>query len=266
MIVIKYGGHAMSDTDGHFAEAVQATLDSGQECLIVHGGGPQIDTAMANEGIEPSFVGGFRFTTQDIFQIVERTLTGVVAPNVVAKLRSRGINAVGISGRDGGVLIARKLTTLVNEVEADLGLVGEVIRVDATYLQVALDAGFLPVLSPIAVLGDEVSEDSSVGLNVNADLAAGAIAGAFQADSLIILTDVPGIYSNWPDKSSLISTISVTELREMQNSFHDGMLPKVFACINAIESGTKSVRIIDGTNSESFGLALRGIGGTVVTP
>jgi acetylglutamate kinase len=184
---------------------------------------------------------------------------------VVAQLRSAGLNAVGLTGRDGGLLIAKKLTQLVDGVEVDLGQVGEVVRVDTAILETLIAAGFLPVISPIAAQGDETHEDSGTGLNVNADLAAAAIAGAVKASLLIFMTDVPGIYQNWPDTSLLISSIRASELEAIKEQFTEGMAPKVLACLNAIKSGAQSVRVIDGTDTMSFALALRGIGGTLVT-
>lgn len=266
MIVIKFGGHAMTDTEGLFANAVQGALDLGEDCIIVHGGGPQIDAALKAENIASEFKGGFRVTSPEVFAIVQRVLSGQVLRNVVAQLRGAGLNAVGLTGRDGGMLIAKKQTQLVNGAEADLGQVGEIVRVDTAILESLIDSGFLPVVSPIATQGDETHEDSSTGLNVNADLAAAAIAGALGAFLLIFMTDVPGIYKNWPDTSSLISTIRADELEAIKDEFTEGMAPKVFACLNAIKSGAHSVRVIDGTDPESFALALRGIGGTLVLP
>jgi len=266
MIVIKFGGHAMTDAHGLFARAVQGALDLGEDCVIVHGGGPQIDAALKAENIEPIFQGGFRMTSPQVFDVVQRVLSGQVLRNVVAQLRYAGLNAVGITGRDGGLLIAKKLSQLVDGTQVDLGQVGEVVRVDTAILETLISSGFLPVVSPIAVQGDETHEDSNTGLNVNADLAAGAIAGAMGASVLIFMTDVPGIYRNWPDTSSLISTISVGELEGIKDQFTEGMAPKVSACLNAIDSGALSVRVIDGKDPEAFALALRGIGGTLVLP
>lgn len=266
MIVIKFGGHAMTDEEGLFAKAVQGALDMGEDCIIVHGGGPQIDMALKEANIAPAFLGGYRVTTPQVYEIVQKVLTGVVLRTVVAQLRVAGINAVGLSGRDGGLLVAKKLSELVDGSPVELGQVGEIIKVDNSVLDALLAAGFLPVVSSIAVEGDETSENSRVGLNVNADLAAGAIAGAVKASTLIFMTDVAGIYRNWPETSSLITSISAAELRSIKGEFADGMAPKVLACLNAIDAGAQSVRIIDGKDPEAFALALRGIGGTVVTP
>jgi acetylglutamate kinase len=266
MIVIKFGGHAMTDQEGFFARSVQGAIDHGEDCVIVHGGGPQIDAALKAANLQPQFEGGFRVTSPDVFVIVQRVLAGEVLRNLVAHLRSTGLNAVGLTGRDGGMLVARKLTQLVNGSQVDLGQVGEVVRVDTAILESLIDSGFLPVVSPIATLGTETLEESDTGLNVNADLAAAAIAGAMKASSLIFMTDVPGIYKAWPDTSSLISIIRAGELEGMKDQFTGGMAPKVLACLNAISAGARSVRVIDGTDPESFALALRGIGGTLVMP
>lgn len=265
MIVIKFGGHAMTDTEGLFARAVQSALDMGEQCIIVHGGGPQIDSALKTAQVESTFLGGFRVTSPAAFNVVQSVLSGEVLRNLVAQLRGVGINAVGLTGRDGGLLIAKRLTQLVDGTSADLGQVGEVIRVDTAILDTLIGAGFLPVVSPIAVEGDEVNEFSSTGLNVNADLAAAAIAGAMNAQTLIFMTDVSGIYRNWPDPTSLITSITATELRALKDTFSEGMAPKVLACLNAISAGASAVRVIDGKDPLAFALALRGLGGTLVS-
>lgn len=265
MIVIKFGGHAMTDAEGLFAHAVQAALDTGEQCIIVHGGGPQIDKALEAAQIESTFLGGFRVTSPAAFNVLQSVLSGEVLRNLVAQLRDVGINAVGLTGRDGGLLIAKKLIQLVDGTSADLGQVGEVIRVDTAILDTLINAGFLPVVSPIAVEGDEINEISTSGLNVNADLAAAAIAGAMGAHTLIFMTDVSGIYKNWPDANSLITSITATELRALKDTFSEGMAPKVLACLNAIEAGAAAVRVIDGKDPLAFALALRGLGGTLVS-
>jgi acetylglutamate kinase len=266
MIVIKFGGHAMVDEGGLFAQAVSAVLDMGEQCVIVHGGGPQINEALAIAGIESEFVAGLRVTSPEAFDVIQSALSGNVLRKLVGQLRASGINAVGITGRDGGLLVAQVLMRLSDGTPTQLGQVGSVVRVDSTILRTLLDAGFVPIVSPIAVLGDESEEESMTGLNVNADMAAAAIAGELRADVALFLTDVEGIYRNWPDPTSLISSISFAELSLIRVEFDGGMAPKVQACLIAIESGAQSVRVIDGTNPESFGLALRGIGGTLVTP
>ena len=263
MIVIKFGGHAMTDASGGFAEVIKRSL-SKEQCVIVHGGGPQIDAALKTHQLDSTFIGGFRVTTPEIFAVVQQVLSGTVLREVVGHLRAHEVPAVGISGRDGGTLQASILTTLVDGTNADLGRVGEVEHVDTALLKSLLDSGFTPVVSPIAVEFDGEVEVPQHGLNVNADLAAAAIAGALDATSLIFMTDVPGIYRNWPDRDSLISEISATDLASIKHEFDGGMAPKVKACLDAIAKGAKVVRIIDGRDPKALDEALSGAGGTAV--
>ena len=263
MIVIKFGGHAMTDTSGSFAEVIKRYL-ANEPCVIVHGGGPQIDAALKTHQLDSTFVGGFRVTTPEIFAVVQQVLSGTVLREVVGHLRAHDVPAVGISGRDGGTLQAKVLNTLVDGSNADLGRVGEVVRVDADLLNTLLASGFTPVVSPIAVEFDGEVEMSQHGLNVNADLAAAAIAGALDANALIFMTDVPGIYRNWPDRDTLITEISAGDLKKIKSDFDGGMAPKVKACLDAIEKGAKFVRIIDGRDPQALDDALNGTGGTVV--
>lgn len=263
MIVIKFGGHAMTDTSGGFAEVIRRSLVK-EPCVIVHGGGPQIDAALKTHQLDSTFIGGFRVTTPEIFAIVQQVLSGTVLREVVGHLRAHDVPAVGISGRDGGTLQASILTTLVDGTSADLGRVGEVEHVDATLLKSLLESGFTPVVSPIAVEFDGEVEVPQHGLNVNADLAAAAIAGALDASSLIFMTDVPGIYRNWPDHDSLITEISANDLSKIKHEFDGGMAPKVKACLDAIAKGAKVVRIIDGRDPKALDEALSGTGGTAV--
>ena len=259
MIVIKFGGHAMTDEHGSFAKAISEAISSGVTPVVVHGGGPQIGDALKVAGIQSSFVGGFRITTPEIFAVVERVLAREVGPAVAQSLVAHGVDAVAISGRASGTLVAEALTTLVDGTCADLGLVGVVSSVDTRAVKDLVSAGKVPVISPIAT-----DESGLVGYNVNADLAAAAIAGALDAQWLIIMTDVEGIYRNWPDKSSLISSICADELESLKASFAEGMAPKVQACLDAIAAGAKAVRIIDGTNPLALKDALLGVGGTLV--
>ena len=259
MIVVKFGGHAMKDEDGGFSKAIAGALAAGESIIVVHGGGPQIDKALAASGIESKFIGGFRYTTAQAFDVVERVLVSEVGQSLAAALRDSGVSAQALSGRTLPTLTARKKTSLVDGSAVDLGQVGDVVCVDTAEIRKLLDEGKVPVVAPIAA-----DEKSTNGLNVNADLAAAAIAGAMDASSLIILTDVSGIYRNWPDKSSLISTITYRELSTMKSTFQEGMAPKAQAVLDAIEQGAKAVRIIDGTNSQNFVDALSGVGGTLV--
>ena len=260
MIVVKFGGHAMQDENGAFARAIASAQHDGVALVIVHGGGPQIDAALREEQITSEFIGGFRVTTPEIFEVVERVLANEVGPAVAKALQKAGVNAVALSGRTSESLIAEPLRQLVDGTPADLGLVGVITAVNPQAIKNALKGGQVPVISPIAV-----DESFKSGLNVNADLAAAAIAGALDAQCLIIMTDVAGIYRSWPDTASLITEITATELNAIKGTFAQGMAPKVQACLDAIKGGASAVRIIDGTDPSAFAAALGNNGGTLVT-
>jgi acetylglutamate kinase len=260
VIVVKFGGHAMQDENGAFAKAIAAAQSQGVALVIVHGGGPQIDAALKAEEITSEFIGGFRVTTPEIFEVVERVLAEEVGPAVARSLQKAGVNAVALSGRTSESLIAEPLRKLVDGTPADLGLVGVITAVNPQAIKNALKGGQVPVISPIAI-----DESFKGGLNVNADLAAAAIAGALDAQCLIIMTDVAGIYRSWPDTSSLIAEISAAELGSIKGNFAEGMAPKVQACLDAIKGGASAVRIIDGTDPAAFASALDNHGGTLVT-
>lgn len=259
MIVVKFGGHAMADENGNFADAISAALTSGEKVVVVHGGGPQIDAALSIAGIESRFIGGFRYTTAATFAIVERVLVQEVGAQLAATLSDRGIKAKAISGRTLPTFVSSKKSLLIDATTVDLGLVGDVTSVNTWAIEALLDDGFVPVVAPIAA--DETGDG---GLNINADSAAAALAGELDATVLIIMTDVAGIFRNWPDKTTLIDAICAEELESIKSSFAEGMAPKVQAALNAIALGAKAVRIIDGTDPLSFAAALAGHGGTLV--
>ena len=259
-VVVKFGGHAMSDEHGEFARAIHSAQEQGVQIVVVHGGGPQINAALDEAGIAAHFLGGFRVTDSETFVIVEEVLTKQVGPKVSGSLNSHGVESVSLSGRTGSLLLAEPQMRLVDGTPADLGLVGIISSVNAEPINSLLARGIVPVIAPIAL-----STDGATGLNVNADLAAAAIAGALDADSLIIMTDVPGIYRNWPDTGSLINEISSAELSSIKDTFAEGMAPKVQATLDAISTGAKAVRIIDGRDPSALMHALMGRGGTLVT-
>ncbi len=260
MIVVKFGGHAMKDENGAFAKAIATAQHDGVELVIVHGGGPQIDVALKAASVASEFIGGFRVTTPEVFEIVEKVLVEEVGPGVAKSLQREGVSAVSLSGRTSESLIAEPMRKLVNGDPIDIGLVGVITAVNPQAIQNALKGGQVPVISPIAI-----DESFKGGLNVNADLAAAAIAGALNAKCLIIMTDVAGIYRSWPDTSSLISQISYDELSSIKSTFAEGMAPKVQACLDAIDGGASAVRIIDGTDPSAFAAALGETGGTLVS-
>lgn len=259
MIVVKFGGHAMVDETGNFAKAIEAAQKTGEAVVVVHGGGPQIDDGLKAAGIASEFVGGFRVTSPEVFAVVEAVLTEEVGPSVAHTLISFGIKAKAISGRTLPTFVSRRKTLLVDGTTADLGFVGDVVSVNISEIIALVESNIVPVVAPISA-----DIDSDKGLNVNADLAAAALAGALSASVLIIMTDVEGIYRNWPDKTTLIEAICAEELASLKSTFAQGMAPKVQSALDAIAYGARAVRIIDGTDPESFAAALAGTGGTLV--
>ncbi|CAB4875501.1 MAG: acetylglutamate kinase [Actinobacteria bacterium] len=259
MIVVKFGGHAMKDENGNFAKAISGAIFSGEKVVVVHGGGPQIDAELRAQQIVSTWMGGFRVTTQEIFDVVERVLVHQVGPEVADNLSKIGLKAIAISARTLPTIISKRRTTLIDGSFAELGFVGDVASVNPTHILELLEQGFIPVIAPISS-----AEDLITGLNVNADFAAAAIAAELEASALIVMTDVAGIYRNWPDRDSLIERITASDLESIKSEFAEGMAPKVQAALDAIAFGTQAVRIIDGTDSESFAQALSGIGGTLV--
>ena len=249
----------MKDENGNFAKAIAATLQAGEQVVVVHGGGPQIDMALNAKGIVSTWLGGFRVTTKEIFDVVEDVLVNQVGTEVAVTLSKAGIKAQAMSARTLPTVIANRRTQLIDGTPADLGFVGNVKKVNPTALLELLNQGIVPVVAPVSS-----DEDMTTGLNVNADFAAAAIAASLEASALIVMTDVAGIYRNWPDKSSLIASISALELESIKSGFAEGMAPKVQAALDALSFGAKAVRIIDGTDPDSFASALAGTGGTLV--
>jgi acetylglutamate kinase len=259
VIVVKFGGHAMKDENGNFAKAISAAQKAGEQVVVVHGGGPQIDSALNAKGIVSTWIGGFRVTTQEIFDVVEDVLVNQVGNEVAATLGKAGIKAHAMSARTLPTVIANRRTRLIDGTPADLGFVGNVQKVNPSALLELINQGVVPVVAPVSS-----DEDLETGLNVNADFAAAAIAASLGASSLIVMTDVAGIYRNWPDKDSLIEKISAVELESIKSGFAEGMAPKVQAALDALSFGANAVRIIDGTDPDSFASALAGQGGTLV--
>lgn len=247
MILIKLGGHAMSESSA-WINSIKSKWLSGERFVLVHGGGPQIDLALKNQNIHSEFKDGLRVTSHEAMQVVEQTLTGIVQRRIVNELRRFDLPAIGISGSDGETLMAN----IKNN--GEYGLVGDITSVNTQLLATLIEAEYLPVISPIGT-----NSEGEV-LNVNADIAAGAIAGALSVEEIIFMTDVPGIYLKWPDKESLIEKVSISDLESM--SFTEGMIPKVEAVKNAIQSGAGSARIIDGKDQLALSMALEKSGGT----
>lgn len=245
-VVIKYGGNAMTD------ESLKAGVTKdivllryvGMQPVVVHGGGPEITDLMQKMGKEPAFVGGLRVTDSETMDIVEMVLAGKTNKSIVSLINRQGGSAVGLSGKDGSLLVARK--TMPGG--ADLGLVGEIVQINTGIVDTLIREGYIPVISPVAMGADGQS------YNVNADHAAGELAAALGAIKLIVLTDVRGIYSDFEDKTSLISTLTTAEADELVASgrIDKGMIPKVEACMVALRGGVDKAHIIDGTIPHSI--------------
>jgi acetylglutamate kinase len=253
-MVIKYGGNAMINDDLRraFAEDVVFLHHVGIRPVVVHGGGPQISSMLDRLGIESAFEGGLRVTTAEAMDVVRMVLTGQVGRELVGLINAHGPYAVGLSGEDAGLLQAVRTGTVVDGREVDLGLVGEVTGVNPGAILDLLHAGRIPVISTVAPEIDGTGEGTGQVLNVNADTAAAALAGALGASRLVILTDVEGLYRSWPDKDSLISSLPAAELRELLPSLAAGMIPKMKACLRAVDDGVESASVIDGRLAHSL--------------
>jgi acetylglutamate kinase len=280
-MVIKYGGNAMVNDELRraFAEDVVFLHHVGIHPVVVHGGGPQINSMLARLGIESEFKGGLRVTTPEAMDVVRMVLTGQVGRELVGLINSHGPYAVGMSGEDGGLLRAVRTGTVIDGEEVDLGLVGEVVGVNPEGILDILAAGRIPVISTVApeiVDGGtavdgraqaEAHQTTGQVLNVNADTAAAALAEALGASKLVILTDVEGLYANWPDRSSLISSLKASDLRELLPTLESGMIPKMEACLKAVDGGVERAHIVDGRLPHSMLLetfTTAGIGTQVV--
>jgi acetylglutamate kinase len=261
-LVIKYGGNAMID-EGLKEQVMQdVTLLHyvGIRPILVHGGGPEISSLMRQMGHEPTFVGGLRVTDAATMEIVEMALTGKTNKGIVALLNKQGTRAVGLSGKDANLIVARKMESA----QGDLGFVGEITQVNVGLLNLLADNGYVPVISSVAIGEDGES------YNVNADHAAGAIAAEVKAAKLIVLTDVEGLYRDFSDKGSLISEMSAHQAREMvaSGAAEKGMIPKLEACVTALEGGVERAHLIDGRQSHAILIEVftdTGIG-TMITP
>jgi acetylglutamate kinase len=246
-IVIKYGGHAMGDEPfaREFARDIVLLEQTAINPVVVHGGGPQIEAMLKRVGVESQYEAGLRITDEKTLEIVEMVLSGLINKQMVGYINAAGGKAIGLSGKDGNMLIARKLTRTVVDPDShiekvvDLGLVGEPDKVDVTVLTQILGREIIPVLAPVAAAANGGT------FNVNADTFAGAIAGALKAKRLLLLTDVPGVL----DKSkNLIKQLSADDARRLiaDGTISGGMIPKVETCIEALERGVEGVVILDG--------------------
>ncbi|WP_326836714.1 acetylglutamate kinase [Amycolatopsis rhabdoformis] len=263
-VVVKYGGNAMIDDTlkAAFAQDMVFLRLAGLRPVVVHGGGPQITAMLTRLGVEGEFKGGLRVTTPETMDIVRMVLVGQVSRELVGLINAHGPYAVGISGEDARLFTAERKQATVDGEQVDIGLVGEVAAVNPDAVLDIVNAGRIPVVSTVAPDVDGVVH------NVNADTAAGALAAALGAEKLVVLTDVEGLYANWPDRSSLIDRIQVDRLEKMLPELASGMIPKMEACVRAVRGGVSRAHVIDGRLAHSVLLEVftsRGIG-TMVFP
>ncbi len=248
IVVVKFGGNAMVDEalQTAFAQDMAYLRFVGIKPVVVHGGGPQITARLAELGIQSEFRHGFRYTDEQTIKVVRDVLRNQVSKQLAELIEASGAQTVVLSGEDDNLFRAEKVTASTPEGEVDLGLVGEVRTVNPRSVLQAIDAGKIPVISTVAptVYGEL--------LNVNADLAAASLAVALGAEKLMVLTDVPGLYANWPKLDSLVSEITAVELRELIPALESGMIPKMQACLEAVEGGVPKAHIIDGRQPHSI--------------
>ncbi|HEU4660268.1 MAG TPA: acetylglutamate kinase [Pseudolabrys sp.] len=246
-IVIKYGGHAMGDEDiaRAFARDIVLLEQTAINPVVVHGGGPQIEAMLKKAGVRSQFAGGLRVTDAVTLEIVEMVLAGSINKQIVGYINAAGGKAIGLCGKDGNMVTARKITRTVVDPDSniekvvDLGFVGEPARVDTTVLNAVLGRELIPVLAPVAASADGGT------FNVNADTFAGAIAGALKAKRFLLLTDVPGVLDS---SKQLIKEMSASDVRRLiaDGTISGGMIPKVETCLYALEQGVEGVVILDG--------------------
>jgi acetylglutamate kinase len=242
IVVVKYGGNAMIDPalQRAFAADMVFLRTVGLKPVVVHGGGPQISDMLARLGIPGAFRGGFRVTTAEAMEVVRMVLVGQVGRELVGLINQHGPLAVGMSGEDAGLLTATRRTVMVDGTPTDIGLVGDVASVNPAAVTDLLDAGRIPVIATVA------PDANGTVHNINSDTAAAAIAVALRAAKLVMLTDVEGLYENWPESDEVIGEISPEALAEMMPSLASGMVPKMAACLAAIQGGVPRTTVVDG--------------------
>ena len=252
VVVVKYGGNAMIDDDlkRAFAEDIAFLRFAGFKPVVVHGGGPQISKMLDKLGIESEFRGGLRVTTPEAMDVVRMVLVGQVQRELVGLINQHGHIAVGLSGEDAGLFTAKATNTVVDGEEVDLGLVGEVSRVRPEAVDDLVEAGRIPVISSVA------PDEEGLVHNVNADTAAAALAVALGAEKLMVLTDVEGLYRDWPDSDDVIQEINPQDLAELMPSLDSGMVPKMQACYDAVTGGVPRATVVDGREPHAVLLEL----------
>ena len=241
-IVIKYGGHAMTADElrAGFAEDLVFLRHAGLRPVVVHGGGPQVTGHLDRLGIESVFTAGLRVTTEETIDVVRMVLNGKVNKDIVGLINRHGPYAVGLSGEDANLFTAERKLAAVDGELVDIGLVGEITEVDASMVTALLDDGRIPVVSSVAR-----GTDGSV-YNVNADTAAAALAVALDAAKLVVLTDVEGLYRDWPSSDEVISSLDADDLEKLLPSLTAGMIPKMEACLTAVRGGVTHAHVLDG--------------------
>jgi acetylglutamate kinase len=242
VVVVKYGGKAMVDEalKRSFADDIVFLRLAGLKPVVVHGGGPQISSMLDRLGIETEFRGGLRVTTREAMDVVRMVLVGQVGRDLVGLVNQHGPYAVGLSGEDAGLFTARRHGALVDGQSVDLGLVGDVAQVRPEAVLDLIAAGRIPVVSSVAPDADGVVH------NVNADTAAAALAVALGAEKLVVLTDVPGLFRDWPASTEVIAEVAVDELAAMLPGLDAGMAPKMAACVRAVRGGVSEATVLDG--------------------
>lgn len=242
IVVIKYGGNAMTDDSlkRAFAADMAFLRNCGVHPVVVHGGGPQITAMLRRMGIEGNFKGGFRVTTPEVLDVARMVLFGQVGRELVGLINAHGPYAVGITGEDAQLFTAIRRSVTVEGVDTDIGLVGDVELVNTAAVLDLIAAKRIPVVSTLA------PDVHGVVHNINADTAAAALAEALGAEKLLMLTDVEGLYTSWPDRTSLVSEIDTATLSQLLPTLEAGMIPKVEACLRAVTAGVPSAHVIDG--------------------
>jgi len=248
IVVIKFGGNAMVDEELQkaFAQDMAYLRFVGIKPVVVHGGGPQITARLAEQGIESEFRGGLRYTDEKTIAVVRDVLRNQIGAKLAGLISDSGAGAKVLSGEDDDLFRAVKVKGKTPDGEVDLGLVGEVRSVNPRSVIQAIERGDVPVISTVA------PTTQGELLNVNADLAAASLAVALGAEKLMVLTDVAGLYADWPNRDSLVSEIAANELRELMPSLESGMIPKMQACLDAVDGGVPKAHIIDGREPHSI--------------
>ncbi|MCK1797891.1 acetylglutamate kinase [Streptomyces sp. XM4193] len=270
-VVVKFGGNAMIDEElkAAFAQDVVFLRHAGLRPVVVHGGGPQISAQLDRLGMESEFKAGLRVTTPEMMDVVRMVLAGQVQRELVGLLNQHGPLAVGMTGEDAHLFAATRRFADIDGERVDIGRVGDIAEIDTGAVEALLDDGRIPVISSIARSADEPAGSAGPGVyNVNADTAAAALAAALGAETLMVLTDVEGLYADWPHSDDVISRLTVSELDRLLPELASGMVPKMEGCRYAVRHGVRTARVIDGRVPHSILLEIftdEGIG-TMVVP